>query len=401
MKKRIAALALAGVMMLSTALPVFASQVVGPRNIIGEGGVHTPTVEVVIPTHLNFNLDPFAISGGADQVSQVVEATFDMINNTIDTPVSALFFLDVEVEDDVTLTATTPTNNLSFTNRNKEIRFGIVPATTIDEADETELEDAAFAADTVALFAGALANAVWFDADDENAAIGFVMDAATPLIPEVPADPGPAAPEVPAALAAGGRGLASFMFAAEMTAFGDWQAGDVNVSGVLWLTPVHTDMVYTGGVLVASARINGWNRVPQTQIDAIDPVPGVPPAPVADDYIGLVAMPAGFTAGAGNNFTVNMNNADLVAASATSITTPIIVPIATHGTTTVTATFGPGGAALTAADISVVNRRVVLSGPTIGWLRTGGTLPMTVNFTVTNVEGSNTETETFVMTIAR
>jgi len=80
--KKFVAFCLTLIMVLSLAVPVMASYHdplppsaqqtdSGWSTIGGDGHIFDRPLNVLIPTSLDFNLDPFMISGGADQLSQV------------------------------------------------------------------------------------------------------------------------------------------------------------------------------------------------------------------------------------------------------------------------------------------------------------------------------------------
>lgn len=204
-KKRILALLMAFTVAVNAfVVPTFAAGGI-PQNthhvvddLVGEGRVHSPTLRVAVPIDLHFTLDPFMMTGVGElradaqkyQLSQIVEADFEIINNTY-APVAAVFYVDAVLGNDVTMIAPGAAENyarfnpISMNHRDRVLYLGVLGAEGID-AGATEFGEGEFADDAELTFTSPSADDDPFtpfrldETEDTFVAdFAFVLDAAT------------------------------------------------------------------------------------------------------------------------------------------------------------------------------------------------------------------------------
>lgn len=215
-KKRILALMMAFTMVANVFVtPVFATGGI-PRNeyavndLVGESDVHSPVLHVLVPTDLNFTLDPFMMTGVGElragtqnqQLSQILEADFEIINNTL-APVAAVFYVNAVLANDVTLITRTQAlapnaneahyfNPVSMNYREKVLHLNVLGANAIDRG-ATEFGEDEFAEDARLTFASPATTPTDepFTSFAQNEGVGpfiadfaFVLDAAKGATPE-------------------------------------------------------------------------------------------------------------------------------------------------------------------------------------------------------------------------
>jgi hypothetical protein len=331
MNKKIIAVIIAVVLMVSVTVPALANEAAW-RVIEGDGTVNNPELRVIVPTSLDFAFDPFKIDGGE---SQVADVSFELINKSF-AAVGAIFYLDAEFDSaKVTMIARADQDDaLNFsmadmTMRDKVLSMGVIGAKTITPG-ATAFADLAFANDaTVVYDSEEDGTLIEFDVD-KQADIGFVLAAAT---------------RTPDALANNAEGLAAFQFFAEMNSYAPWQDGDVNVSGVLWLTALHPD------TLVGDDAIETVGR-------GIIPAEDTPERPA--DMSDLMAPPAKGFFGSAPGFARTSITAATLKPDLTS--GQIVIPFvgATTANTSVRFTTSTG-TAMNTADYSVTATGVTFS----------------------------------------
>lgn len=141
--KRFFTTALATLMAVSMAVPAFGGHSTPSGNIQGVGTVDIQPIEIMVPTNLDFTLDPFLSSGN---VSQVAGDPFILWNNS-GTPVTVQFQLLAIPGEGVTLVEEMdPDDRFSPANTTKTIAFGAqvasdIPALTAGAAPTTAAPD--------------------------------------------------------------------------------------------------------------------------------------------------------------------------------------------------------------------------------------------------------------------
>jgi hypothetical protein len=189
------------------------------QAIGGSSTVRQPLVSVVVPTNLDFQLNPYKAGGSTSQVSDI---NFELINKS-DVPVIVEYWLNAIGAEDVSIeTANTNIGN-TLDQTDKTAIFGVI-ATTALGGTPTAFGDTTFnAAQTVDYDATKSGTTVIADVDTGKLKTGFLLGSAT----GAPLD----------TLAAGNTGLGAFKFYAELETYANWQDGDITVNGVYKLQP--------------------------------------------------------------------------------------------------------------------------------------------------------------------
>lgn len=191
-KRKFIAILLTAAMALALAVPALA--IVGGA-IEGEGDVQLPVLNVVVPTSLDFALDPLKID--ANSPSQILSGNYSLINNTEGAAVLAAFYLDAELASGVKLGADLANGgaNYELDATDKEIELGIIAAKTI--ATPTVYA----ASSTVVTFEKV--------GSDISSEIGFKLGKKDDSTDET-----------------------AFSLYGVLNAYADWKKGDVNVEGI-------------------------------------------------------------------------------------------------------------------------------------------------------------------------
>lgn len=228
MKRKSYVAALAFMLVLAMAVPSMATNHSGWFEIGGVAGVDAPILNVVVPTDLAFALDPFETN--PDGASQITPDYFGLINKTPQ-PVGIAFFLTPTPTNSAVLltndTAATSLAALAWGAPQKYIHLGLVSAATLSAiggitpgslglAENTEFEFA-----TAGALRGGHNSLVTFDGTTP-ASIGFHLQGASD----------------PATVTAGS--VAAFQLYAQMNAFADWEPGDIEISGVFYMSALPT-----------------------------------------------------------------------------------------------------------------------------------------------------------------
>jgi hypothetical protein len=204
-KSKILSLALAVALVFALSVPAFA---LDGGTIGGDATVNIPTLNVTVPTSLDFALSPIVASPVG--TGQVVAGNYVIKNSTADVAVLAAFYLDLDLDSSVTLAAnaTAVTDNYLLAATGKTIAFGIIPALTV-------------ASDAITTYA-LPATVEYFDTTNKTASVGFKLDAAGGTAP-----------------------VSGFSFYAAANAYADWNADDIAVSGVYLLKALSTSTTVT------------------------------------------------------------------------------------------------------------------------------------------------------------
>lgn len=279
MKKRIIATMLS-VAVLMSMFPVAAAAAVpiqnntGLLNIIGEQDVADSIIAVEVPTTLDFTLAPFA---GAAQVAQ----EFQIVNRS-NVPVMTNFYLTAQVPDYVqilTLAEGHTDGDFAPLDPASQSRIltlalntaaeigGVAPDVASGFHTTTDVTFASAAAFTPATNTAAAASASAVSEFSAAAASGVTRGSAQMGFALEAANFADDVATAASTLAAGNAGVAAFRLFGTMNSFAPWQAGDVEVFGTLWLTPVNP------AALLAEAPLQPTNIVEHRRID-----PGAMPA---------------------------------------------------------------------------------------------------------------------------
>jgi hypothetical protein len=207
MRKKMVSFLLAVVLVMAFALPAMAADA---EPIEGDSTVSLPTLNVAVPTSLNFALQPLA--GASVTTGQITTQDFTLTNTTTDVAVLAAFYLDLQLAGgavlDTASSLTTGGANVALTATAKKLALGIIASkTTAGTYDKTE-------AGTINYFTGAVGS--------EAVSVGFKLD-----------EDGGSAAET------------KFAFYGVLNAYAPWAASDVKVSGVYLLKALSTQTPVT------------------------------------------------------------------------------------------------------------------------------------------------------------
>lgn len=232
-----------------TLLLIIASPVAAFAGTIeGDSTVETVVINVVLPSDLDFALDPLGLDVTGD--SQIATANYFFLNQT---------FAPVRVELDVTVTAANEAELAATTSAitgqsdpgvtDKLIYFGALGAT--DLSTTITATDAA-----IVTTDSAISYPAYFGGDDAPTGVyptgTAISETLVPVVPGAGGTTGSAVigfalaaavessttPDAIESLAANNDGVAAFQFYAQLNTYADWQAGDVSVTGNYTLVPL-------------------------------------------------------------------------------------------------------------------------------------------------------------------
>lgn len=254
MIKNSKAIAFLLVLMLIAAFPAAAFAATETGDISGGSTVENVLIRVVVPTNLNFALDPLGLNVTGN--SQVVTADYFFVNQTF-APVKVKLDLTATLTNDAELVATTSAitglDDDSVTD--KLIYFGALGA--------EDLTGSAIVATPAGVEAitGSAAYTNYFGGDDPPAGLypTNVSDTLVPFVPSADNTTGSAvigfalgaAKESSTtsgaldALADDDAGVAAFQFYAQLNTYAEWEAGDIAVSGSYTLVPLRGETYNT------------------------------------------------------------------------------------------------------------------------------------------------------------
>lgn len=204
------------------AVPAFATT--APVGTLEGDSTVTPIIlNVVVPTNLDFALDPLQKTGGSTQISK---KTYALINKS-DFDVAAMFYLTATPANGVTLTKVSGDIESDPTVTDKKLLFGVIGASGITGSD-TDFESEGFETNTTATFDPSKTETIVVaDTDADNKfRFAFALKKLSDATPDS---------EV---LATANAGLAAFQFYGLIEAYADWKAGDITVSGIYRLLPL-------------------------------------------------------------------------------------------------------------------------------------------------------------------
>ncbi|MCL2035489.1 MAG: hypothetical protein FWG94_12300 [Oscillospiraceae bacterium] len=249
----------------SSPLLMYAAATTGNTGTIeGDSTVDSPTLNMVLPTSLNFELNPLELGSGNAPGNQIKTTSYVIANKTL-APVLVSFDIKATGKSDVTFLSSPSTLKQSDTTaRDKHIFFGALGAKDVTSSPNFDgsaaspgftyaTEDPApMAADVFVPFAP--------DENDDKVAEGsitFALGAATE-----------------SAFAADDKGVAAFQFYAQLNTYAEWAASDVTVVGAWSLTALRTSDY--GSIVTAEHGLN------QLKGEAVEPEPEPEPEPDPD-----------------------------------------------------------------------------------------------------------------------
>jgi hypothetical protein len=270
MKKHISAI-LAAALILSAPLAAFADDPSGAStggNIPGDSTVDTVTLNVVLPTSLNFALDPLELSKTAG--GQVKTSNYIIVNKTF-APVKVSFEVTVTPKNDtITLVDDPGTLNKDDINETaKKIYFFLNGANTITSSQHYNN----VVENTIPIFVTKKDTVVPVNAGSQKASIAFALAAA---VDKDATSPGGAPPDgvwgtndtvsvenaKPSGTNANTAGLAAFSFGGELNTYAGWEASDVAVTGAYTLVGLRTSTY--DGLTAADFAADGANQFANT-----------------------------------------------------------------------------------------------------------------------------------------
>lgn len=217
-------------------------------TITGDSTVDNVIVEVILPTSLDFALDPLGLDTTGD--NQIATQDFFFVNQTF-APVKVSVDITAETSGGAVLVATTGGLSLDDTSvTDKELYFGALGATGLTGASITTTTagvsySAIFGSTTGPAASYATVSAVAdtlvtltpsSDGTTGAAVLSFALDKAV----ESSTTPGSIE-----SLAAADAGVAAFQFYSQLNTYAEWEDNDISVSGTYTLIPLR-DTTYSG-----------------------------------------------------------------------------------------------------------------------------------------------------------
>jgi len=330
-------------------------------TIPGGSTVDSVTLNVVLPTNLNFALDPLELN--VTSGSQIATTDYFIINQTA-APVKASFEITATLTEEVTLVDDVEELDKDDTSAtDKKIYFGALGATGITVNDLEFGYEFGSGTDPEGSYDATAGTLVPFSVDEKKATIEFALNKATKEETESEGEAD--------TLAADNKGVAAFQFYGELNTYADWQANDITVSGAYTLIPLRAstyEMYTTEGVFIEG----GLNQLKQPE-----------PAEI----------PVGFM-GEGSTLT-SVNLGEVSTASTTNIVIPFY-----FGDATGINLLLPSGSPANTGHYQVIpaeNKIVLIKSDESSIFRTWSAGSKTLKFTLTG--GSDTTTEyTIIMT---
>lgn len=248
--KNVTAFILTLVLLASCPIAVYAGTA-SSGTISGDSTVDNVVLNVLLPTSLDFALDPLGLDTAGD--NQIATQDFFFVNQSF-APVKVAVKISAETSGGAVIVATTAGLKKDDTGTTtKQLYFGMLGAksvtgTAITAAALTATDDAITSSsiaysDTQAEYTTVAATANTLVALTPNsngstgaAVISFALDKAV----ESTTTPGDIT-----ALADDDAGVAAFQFYSELNTYADWKDNDIKVSGSYTLTPLRA-ATYSG-----------------------------------------------------------------------------------------------------------------------------------------------------------
>jgi hypothetical protein len=238
--------------------------------------VQQPIVSVVVPTDLDFQLNPYKI-GTPAPTSQVSDISFELINKS-DVEIITEYWLNIVNAEDVSIEADATNIEGTLDQTDKTAVFGVIAATALGGTD-TVFANTEFGSSTTVTYNAAKAGTtVLSDVATGKLKTGFLLGRAT----------GSSAPDT---LAGSNRGLGAFKFYAKLETYADWQDGDITVNGVYKLQPyllTHVDATVTAELASDKGQLQGATDSPAgTGADSFNMIKSVKIADRAEPVYGF------------------------------------------------------------------------------------------------------------------
>jgi hypothetical protein len=220
----------------------------------GDSTVKIPIYNVVVPTNVNFAIDPLQLGNVTDD-SQITTANYKVINKS-DVDVRVTFDLTATLGSGVKFVEKNALDQVTTTGAPKDVYFAALSA---EGVTPNSLNYASALTDMTATFA--------YDADppkgtlvpfgvslgapgNEKTTLAFLLGKST----GTPLD----------TLAAANEGVASFQFYANLNTYADWKANDIQVVGSYNLQGIKGSDYKTQAALPANYVTGSLNQVPLT-----------------------------------------------------------------------------------------------------------------------------------------
>lgn len=269
-------------------------------TIDGDSTVDNVTVNVILPTNLNFALDPLGLDTTGD--NQIATQDFFFVNQTF-APVKVSLDITAETSGGAILVSTTGGLSLDDTSvTDKELYFGALGATGLTGTAISSVYTVDPDTTYVDVFGGT---------DAPQGAYASVSPSAATLIAFTPNTDGTTGAAVISfaldkaiesettegaidSIATDNKGVAAFQFYSQLNTYADWEANDITVSGTYTLTPLR-DTTYSGYDYIDGSL---------NQLETAPPAPTTFSVTVENDGNGTATASA-VTAAAGDTVTLS------------------------------------------------------------------------------------------------
>lgn len=289
MKKNNRALAFILTLLLIAAFPAAAFAETADEGTIGGGSeIVDVTLNVLLPTNLNFSLDPFGVESEENQVDPTTDYFF--VNQTF-APVKVELGITANLSGSAVLVGSesdvSPDDPTAILKKIYFAALGAKETTgeSIYVVDEDTTSSAVFTSTSAVYdYTSAAATRVPFAPSGDGTASGSAVIAfALGAAEESTVTDGAVS-----ALADNDAGVAAFQFYAAMNTYAEWADDDIKVSGAYTLTPLRTT-TYTGYA----------DDIIAESLNQLETAPPVPPEPTYTGpyFTSGTAQPAASPAG--------------------------------------------------------------------------------------------------------
>jgi len=208
--------------------------------LVGENNVADMIISVIVPTNLNFTLDPFEIE--AEGGNQIVHADYFFINQT-NAPVRVSLDITVGLGEGVNLVSDPSwLDRDELLSTDKYIFFAILGADELLPG-ETDPEDPYADGLPRGVYDAGKDTLIPFDVEGKDASVVFVLGAGSEGLDEDENEDD--------------KTIGAFQFYAELNTYANWAAGDVSVSGTYTIAPLRRS-TYDGLFYSGAFTDGGW-----------------------------------------------------------------------------------------------------------------------------------------------
>ena len=238
--------------------------------LVGENNVINPVISVVVPTNLNFTLDPLELESSGNQISP---ANYFFINKT-EAPVRITLNIEVILNNGASF-VDDPTQ-LEKDNdavKDKKLFFGILGADSFQERG-FDYDLGSSGSSYQGVYDVSKDTFIPFDPVSKTASIAFALAPAVkgplpaetmepvPLLDEngfiiMDEEGNPVMGNAKGSLPPDSKSIALFQFYAEMNTYAPWEDGDVEVSASYVITPLRSS-TYEGYFNNGRFTLGGW-----------------------------------------------------------------------------------------------------------------------------------------------